>query len=115
MKVFVIDEMKIRNEQVVELVNQQKGTPVSCLTTNDVMHALTDSQMPDVVLTDWESWNRGRSIYKYFGTAKRLSVVPMVVYNAPEGFMNIAGRERHEKDRVYNKPTQVDVLAEAFV
>jgi hypothetical protein len=113
MKVIVMEESQKRNSQICELAEGKKHKAISCTNTNDFMGALEKSSI-DRILLNVETWQRGNAIYKYFNIPKRLGAVPVVFYNAPENFVNIANRERNEKDRVLTKPIEPEAIVEAL-
>lgn len=113
MQVLVLDEFRQRGSQIAEKVASGSGAQVvACQITNEFMTALGQGNTEKVIV-DVPTWNSGRAIYTYFGVAARLETVPVVFYNAPEGFETLAGRPRHNLDRVLSASCDSEAVVEA--
>jgi hypothetical protein len=113
-KIVVMDESRRRAVQIAEQLQRSKHD-VTCFTmSNDFMAAIGRSPLPHRVALDMETWRNGRSIYSYFGVARKLEDVPMVFYNAPEDFVLLQDRPRHNKDEILPGPPVVEAVVEAL-
>ncbi|MFP4416439.1 MAG: hypothetical protein ACOC4C_00670 [Fibrobacterota bacterium] len=113
MKVLVMDESKNRNAKIVDKISEKNHEVISCSTSNEFMNSL-DEQPPEYVILDMDSWIRGRMIYSYFAFSKKLSSVPVIFINSPEGFGALAGRQRTPKDRIFHRPLDIDSIVRAL-
>lgn len=113
MKVVVLDEVRRRHPSLAEMLERERHSHVLCRGSAEFMEEIARG-LPDRVLVDVRSWGRGTSIYKYFELGRKLEEVPIVFYNAPEGFVTIAGRRRHGQDRVVSGTSEAARVAEAL-
>jgi len=113
MKIIVMDEARKKNMQICEILQRKKHTVVSCMNSASFLDALEES-MPDRVVLNVETWQRGRAMFKYFDIPKKLGPVPIVFYNVPENFVNINLREKNEADRVIQNPAEPEAIAAAI-
>jgi PleD family two-component response regulator len=109
MKVVVLDESKKRTEQIVEILQKKRYTFVCCTQSGQFMETLQES-LPDKIIIDYDAWLHGRMIYNHFNLSKRIENVPVVFYNAPENFVALNNRKRHDSDRILNKTTDSDAF-----
>lgn len=109
MKVVVLDEMKKRNKQIVELLEEKGCDVVDCTATGDFMNSI-ESSIPDKILMEVESWQHGKAIYNYFKFSRKLNDIPIYFYNAPEKFLNITDRGQNPDDKVFVKHTDIDEI-----
>lgn len=114
MKIVVLDESKKRKEQISEILEKKKIDVVCCSLSGEFIETVEEST-PDQILMDVDSWSTGRAIYNYFGFNKKLENVPILFYNAPENFVTINSRKRHNNDRVLNKPSEVESIVQAIL
>jgi DNA-binding NtrC family response regulator len=112
MEVLILDDLKSRKTKLVETLEKRRYKVVQCGTSNDFLNAVNHS-LPGLILLDFDTWHRGRSINAYFQIGKRIEHVPVVFYNAPPNFVALNDRNRHEKDYVLPKPSEVDSVIEA--
>ena len=109
MKILILDDTRNRRSQLADALQKKRFEVTACYSTNEFIGAL-EKQKYDEVLLDMDSWNRGKSIYTYFGIAKRLENLPIVFYNAAMNFSILNDRPRHGKDRILFKPTDADAV-----
>jgi FixJ family two-component response regulator len=107
MEVLILDDLKSRKTKLVEMIEKRMYKVVQCGTSNDFLSAV-DHSLPGLILLDFDTWHRGRSINAYFQTGKKIEHVPVVFYNTPPNFVALSDRNRHEKDFVLQKPPEVD-------
>jgi hypothetical protein len=113
MKVLIVDDQQKRATQLAELVRSRKVDAVVCCGSNEFMDALQGGSARAMLL-DMETWRKGRSVYGYFGVARKLVDVPVVFYNAPEGFTALPDRPRLDKDTVLPTTATVETIAESL-
>jgi len=113
MEVLILDELKSRKNKLVESLEKRRYKVVQCGTSNDLLNAVGHS-LPGLILLDYDTWHRGRSITGYFQIGKKIEHVPVVFYNAPPNFVALNDRNRHEKDYALQKPSEVDAIVEAI-
>lgn len=109
MDVLILDEFKSRKVKLCEALEKRRCKVVQCSTSNDFISSINAS-LPNLILLDMETWHRGRSIYSYFQIAKKFEHVPVLFYDAPQNFTALPDRIRHDKDRVVEKPAEVDAI-----
>jgi DNA-binding response OmpR family regulator len=109
MKIVILDDWKMRRNEMVEKLRKKRDEVTALYGSNDFIDTLEKSKC-DVLLLDLESWNRGKPIYDRFGTAKKFETIPVIFYNAPSKFSALDNRTRHSKDRVLEKPTEIDAV-----
>jgi DNA-binding NtrC family response regulator len=109
MKVVILDDTKKRRSDLADALHKKRVEVTTYYGSNDFINAIEKNKF-DLLLLDMESWNRGKSIYTRFGTAKRLENLPIVFYNAPANFSVLYDRPRHLKDRILPKPTEADAV-----
>jgi FixJ family two-component response regulator len=107
MEVLILDDLKSRKTKLVEMLEKRRYKVVQCSTSNDFLSAVNHS-LPGLILLDFGTWHRGRSINGYFQTGKKIEHVPVVFYNTPPNFVALSDRNRNEKDYVLQKPPEVD-------
>jgi hypothetical protein len=113
MKVVVLDEVKERHRRLRAVLEARPCTPVLCQGTAEFMEEILHGS-PDRIAMDVRSWGRGGPVYRYFEFGHKLEEIPIVFYNAPEGFVTIGGRRRHDRDRVVFEDDRLETLAEAI-
>ena len=113
MKILLLDDSRKRRVQIKEAVSQNQHKLLDCSTSNDFVSSL-ENDSPELVLLDMETWRKGKSIYNYFRISKKLENIPIIFYNAEEDSYFIPERNRHEKDRVLSKPTEVENIVETM-
>lgn len=113
MKVLIVDDQQKRAQQVVELVGGKKVDAVVCTNSNELLDALKAGGVKAMVL-DVETWRKGRSIYEYFGVTRKLVDMPIVFFNAPEGFTALTDRPRLDKDTVLPVGATAEQVAEGL-
>ncbi len=109
MKVVVLDEMKKRNKQIAELLEEKGCDVVACTATGDFMNSV-ETSVPDKILMEVESWQHGKAIYNYFKFSRKIGEIPVFFYNAPENFSNIQDRSQNQNDKVFTKHTEIDEI-----
>ncbi len=114
MKILLVDEVCSRATELLERVRGEKHDVTLCAVTNDFLNAVQDAPA-DAILLDMGTWQRGRSIYEYFEAASRFADTPVVFYNAPEDFLELAHRRKLDKDVVLPMPSSVDTVAESVL
>lgn len=114
MRVLILDESRKRLHQLQEILSSKRHEVYKCENTNDFMR-LINEEKPDRLLLDMESWIRGRMIYSYFRFHRKLEGLPILFYNAPESFVALGGRRRHDLDRVLYKPADIEAIVEAVL
>ncbi len=112
MDVLILDEVKSRKAKLAETLEKRRYKVVQCGTSNDFLGAVSNS-LPSLILLDVDTWHHGRSMYSYFQIGKKIENVPVVFYNAPENFVALGDRNRHEKDYVLQKPSEVESVVDA--
>lgn len=113
MDIVVLDDLKSRKTKLAEILEKHRYKVVQCGTCNDFL-ACVNASPPGVILIDFDTWHRGRSMYSYFQIGKKIEHVPVVFYNAPPNFVTLPDRGRHEKDYVLPKPSEVETVVEAI-
>jgi len=108
-KVVVLDDLKKRNEQVTNMLEEKGYDVVACLATGEFMEII-ETTSPDTILLDVESWQRGKSVFNYFKFSRELEEIPILFYNAPENFSNIIDRSQHQHDKVFHRQVQLDEI-----
>jgi DNA-binding response OmpR family regulator len=109
MKIIILDDTRQRRNQIVDTLQKKRFEVTACFSSNDFISAI-EKQKFDLVLLDMDSWNRGKSIYNYFGMPKRLENLPILFYNASMNFSILNDRPRHGKDRILFKPTEAEAV-----
>jgi DNA-binding NtrC family response regulator len=112
MEIVILDETRSRKKAIVDSLEKNRYKVVQCGTSNEFMNAVSNTS-PGLFLVDVESWQHGRAIYSYFQIGRKLEHVPVVLYNAPEKFSTLGDRNRLEKDRILEKPTEIDSILDA--
>ncbi|MFP4162697.1 MAG: hypothetical protein ACLFQB_03010 [Chitinispirillaceae bacterium] len=113
MKVLVLDDGHKRVAQMLEEMEKKNIEAVDCSTSNCFLDSLNTSQF-DSLLMNVETWEKGRSIYEYFGINQKLENTPIVFYNADETFSSLNNRTPHDRDQVLYKPSDVDSVVGAL-
>jgi DNA-binding NtrC family response regulator len=113
MDILILDEMKSRKSKLAETLEKRRYKVVQCGSCNDLL-ASVNASLPNVILMDFDTWHHGRSMYSYFQTGKKIEHVPVVFYNAPPNFVALPDRNRHEKDYVLPKPSEVESVVDAI-
>jgi hypothetical protein len=108
MKVIVLDGGHRQSASIREAFSRKNIDAVVCSSSNEFLTALSNTSKYDSVYINAEAWNRGRSIYDYFGIGPKLEDKPAVIYNADEKFAPISDRKPNEQDRVFHKPSDVE-------
>jgi len=109
MKIVLLDDTRATRTQLTDALQKKKFEVTACFSSNDFITAI-DKGKCDLLLVDAESWSRGRSIYNYFGIAKKLEAIPIVFYNANPNFSVLEDRPRHAKDHILFKPTETEAV-----
>ncbi len=112
MKVLILDESRKRRATLSDRLSQ-RSHEVSGTSVSGEFMELVGKQGYDMVILDVESWQRGRSIYNYFGVGKRLASTPIIFLNAPENFVSVTERSRNEGDRVFHRPFDLDTVVDS--
>jgi DNA-binding NtrC family response regulator len=112
MDVLVLDELKSRTTKLGEALEKRRYKVVHCETSNDFITSVSGT-LPSLILADYDTWHHGRAIYSYFQIGKKIEHVPVVFYNAPQNFVALPDRSRHEKDYVLEKPSEVEAVVDA--
>lgn len=112
MEMVILDEVKTRRTAIAEALEKNRYKVVQCASSNEFMNAL-NTVSPGHFLIDVDTWHRGRSLYGYFQIGKKMERFPVLFYNAPQNFIAVNDRVRHEKDFVLQKPSEVDSIVEA--
>jgi DNA-binding NtrC family response regulator len=112
MELLILDDLKSRKAKLAETLEKRRYKVVQCGTTNDFISSVTNSS-PGLILLDYDTWHRGRSVYSYFQVGKKFEHVPVVFYNTPPNFVALNDRGRHEKDYVLQKPVEVESVVDA--
>jgi len=113
MKVLVVDDTRARAAQLVELVRAKRHDAVGCATSTELLEALQASGTRAMLL-DMATWRKGRAIYGYFGVARKLADIPIVFYNAPEGFSGLPDRARLERDAILPESATAEAIVESL-
>jgi DNA-binding response OmpR family regulator len=114
MKVIVLDDTRQRQRGLVDALHKKRVEVTGYYGSNDFINAVEKNKF-DFLLLDMESWNRGKSIYSRFRIAKRIEIMPIVFYNAPENFSVLPDRPRHPKDRILFKPTEAEAVVASLL
>ena len=114
MKILLLDDFRTRRNSLVDALQKKRYEVTPCFSSNEFIVSV-DKQKFDLLLLDMESWNRGKSIYHRFATAKKLENVPILFYNANMNFSMLNDRARHQKDRILFKPTEVDAIISSLL
>ncbi len=113
MKILILDDTRNRRNQLADALQKKRFEITACYASNDFITIIEKNKF-DMLLLDMESWNRGKSIYNYFGIARRLEKLPIVFYNAAANSSALNDRPRHAKDRFLFKPTEADAVIAAL-
>ena len=111
MKVVILDEIQKRSTAICEKLEARGHSAVACRGTGEFIDAV-ESESPGKILIEAESWKHGSAIYRYFSFGKRFSGIPVIVYNAPDGFAGIAERDRHDEDQQMPRAVDADTIAD---
>jgi DNA-binding NtrC family response regulator len=112
MELLILDDLKSRMAKLTETLEKRRYKVVQCSTSNDFISAVANSTS-GLILLDFETWHRGRSMYSYFQVGKNIENIPVVFYNTPPNFVALSERSRHEKDYVLQKPAEVESVIDA--
>lgn len=112
MEILILDELKSRKTKLAETLEKRRYKVMQCSTSNELLNAIGSSS-PGLLLLDFDTWHRGRSVYSYFHAGRRIEHIPAVFYNAPPNFVALSDRNRHEKDYVLQKPSEVESVIDA--
>jgi DNA-binding NtrC family response regulator len=112
MEILILDDLKSRLETISQSLEKRRYKVISCRTSNDFLTSINQS-MPGLILMDYDTWFKGRSIWFYFQIGEKLQSVPIIFYNTPPKFVAVKDRKRHEKDYVLQKPSEVDSIIDA--
>lgn len=109
MKIIILDESDKRKLQIHDLLQDKGHDVTTCSATGEFMELLEMSE-PDKILLNVEAWQHGAAMFSYFNFNKRLENIPIIFYNAPENFQNIASRTQIENDKIINSPIDIDSI-----
>lgn len=112
MKVLVLDDAWKQTGHIREVFSKKGVDAEVCSTSNEFMAALYTTNF-EAVYINAETWNKGRSIYDYFGAGPRFNAKPAVFYNVDEKFVPPADRVPNEQDRVLAAPSDIETALEA--
>jgi DNA-binding response OmpR family regulator len=112
MNVLILDESRKRRANIADRLSQ-KNHSVSVSSISGEFLELMNQGAYDMVILDVESWQRGKSIYNYFGIGKRLSETPVIFLNAPDNFVSVSERPRNSGDRVFQRPFDLDAVVDS--
>jgi hypothetical protein len=87
------------SSELSDILTRKKHKVAVCQTAPSFLDALNDGGIDRIVMS-FDSWQHGRSMFKYFDVPVRIGSIPVTFYNTPENFVNIPARTRHEKDIV---------------
>lgn len=113
MRIVVLDESKERIAQFGDILKRSKHDIDYLRGSNDFITRIQKS-VPDRVLIDADAWKHGRAIYRYFSIGRRLENVPMTVYNAPDGFVGLTDRPKHNADIILPKSATTESIVETI-
>ena len=99
MKVVILDEASKRKQSIIEKLEARGHSAFGCRASGDFM---------DIIVAD--SWRHGSAMYRYFSFGKRMSGIPVIVYNAPESFTALPDRPRHDEDIVLYRNADVELI-----
>jgi len=111
MRVLVLDDTKNQKDNIKEAFSKKKMDATVCSSSGEFMDAVCTPKF-DAAYINAAAWNKGRSIYDYFGAGRRLEGKAMVVYNAEEKFQPITNRAPHEQDRLIRQPSNFETALE---
>lgn len=111
MKVLVLDDGRKQAPDIKEAFSKKSMDAAVCSSSNEFMDALNASGF-EAVYINAETWNKGRSIYDYFGVGQMLEGKTAVVYNADDKFTGIANRTPGEQDRLIAQPSDYEMALE---
>ena len=109
MKIVVLDESNKQRAQLHDLL-QDKGHEVSACSGSGEFMELIEVSEPDKILMNVEAWQHGTAMFTYFNFITRLENIPILFYNSPENFSNIANRTHIENDKILNSPIDIDTI-----
>jgi len=113
MKVIVLDDARNRVASIRDAFSKKKMDAIICATSNEFMAALDTANFTAAYINA-DTWNKGRSIYDYFGAGARLENKPITVYNADERFAVITNRDPHDDDCLFSKPSDIESVLDAI-
>jgi|WetSurMetagenome_2_1015567.scaffolds.fasta_scaffold00027_50 DNA-binding NtrC family response regulator len=113
MDILILDETKSRKTKLAETLEKRRYKVAQCGTSNDFL-SFVNTSLPNVILMDYDTWHRGRSMYSYFQAGKKIEHVPVVFYNTPPNFVALPDRGRHEKDYVLPAPSEPEAIVDAI-
>ena len=111
MKVLIMDGQEKRRDQIKDAIEKNQHEVIDCYSSNDFMVNVQENE-PGLLVLDMDTWKKGKSIYNYFRVGNKLENLPIVLYNAEEDTFFIPDRDRHEKDRILPKSTDVETIAD---
>jgi DNA-binding NtrC family response regulator len=114
MEVLILDDVKSRKVKLAETLEKRRYKVIQCGTSNDFLSAVSAASLPGLILLDFDTWHRGRSVYSHFQAGKKIEHIPVVFYNAPPTFVALNDRSRNEKDFVLQKPSEIDAVVDAM-
>ena len=114
MKILLLESSHKRREQLSEELMSKNVQVVSCVTTNDFLDTLSESPFDKIVMNA-DFWEKGKSIYCYFGIGKKLQNTPLLVYGAEEKITAVCDRTRHDEDRFLTGTADVETIIEAVL
>jgi DNA-binding response OmpR family regulator len=113
MKVLVHDEAQKRASQIADALEKKRHTVKACSGTGDFMTVIEEWR-PDKIIMDVETWRKDTPMLNYFQFAKKIERIPLLFYNAEEGFSVDGFRSPAEKDRILPRPTKVEQIIATF-
>jgi DNA-binding NtrC family response regulator len=111
MKIIIMDDTRKRREELKAAIEKHHKGVIDLYASNDLISSI-DESAPDLLVLDMETWKKGRSIYNYFKIGKKLENTAVILYNADEDMYFIQDRTRHEKDRILQKPADLNAISE---
>ncbi len=111
MKVVLLEENRIRRNELKEAIASKGHDVTLCSDCNSFIAALEDADI-DMFVIDVRSWFAGESIYSYYTIAPKLNGIPALFFNSPEGFSTVEGRDAQPNDIILEKENNVSVIAD---
>jgi PleD family two-component response regulator len=108
-KIVVLEESKKRNNEIVEMLEENSCDVIPCSGTGEFMDSV-ESSMPDRILLNVDAWQHGKTIYNHFRFSEKISDIPVSFYNAPENFSAITDRAQNPEDKIFSKQTELDEI-----
>ena len=114
MKVVVLYENKRNRAELIEELKKAGHDVITCTSSSDFLEAAERDDVERLII-DVKSWFRGTSIYNYFNITSKLTEIPALFFDAPDGFNGIDGRPELESDVILEKERSVDAILAALV